>query len=139
MVKIDQKNIGKEAEIRERDPGDVYKLKGRYINDPGVLEAMPADVLYSAKEKYGSISLAEYEEAREDVKKRIEETAKGILGGEININPLDEGVLKCNFCSYKSICKRDKEYPRNYARKLPPKPAESKDSKDSKDPKASQK
>ena len=56
----------------------------------------------------------------------MEETASGILSGEIGIHPLreDQNRLACTYCSYKAICRRDGGYNRNYARKLKPKPKE---------------
>ena len=60
--------------------------------------------------------------------KRIEETGEGILSGRIGIHPLrsDKDTLACNFCNYKSICRRDGGYDRNYTNKLTPKPKKEK-------------
>lgn len=105
--------LGKEAE-------DEFKLKGAFINEEGVLRAMPEKVLSSAK---GAISREEYEEARSDVIARIEETAEGILGGKIGINPLRvDNRLACGYCSYKSVCRRDRGYEKNSCRPLKPRP-----------------
>lgn len=118
---IDSKSEGKVREIMQREPGDTYKLRGRYIDDPGVLEAMPAGVLASGRDR--SISREEYEELRNDVIRQIEKTAEGISGGKIDICPLKEkGRLVCTYCSYKPVCRRDREYTKNYAREIKPAP-----------------
>ncbi len=105
--------LGKAAE-------DEFKLKGTYINEEGVLRAMPEKVLSSAK---GGISREEYEEIRSDVIARIEETAEGILGGKIGINPLRiDNRLACGYCSYKSVCRRDRGYVKNSYRAIKSKP-----------------
>ena len=107
--------LGKEAE-------DEFKLKGAFINEEGVLRAMPEKVLSSAK---GAMSREEYEEVRSDVIARIEETAEGILGGKIGIHPLKvDNRLACGFCSYKSVCRRDRGYVKNSYRAIKPKPKE---------------
>ena len=107
--------LGKEAE-------DEFKLKGTFINDDGVLGAMPESVLSSSK---GGISREQFEEARADVMARIEETAEGILEGKITISPLKaDNRLACGYCGYKSICRRDRGYVKNSSRALKPKPKE---------------
>ncbi len=107
--------LGKEAE-------DEFKLKGAFINDEGVLKAMPENVLSSAK---GAVSREDYEEVRSEVIARIEETAEGILGGKIGINPLRvDQRLACSYCSYKPVCRRDRGYIKNSYRQIKPKPKE---------------
>jgi ATP-dependent helicase/DNAse subunit B len=122
---IDSKSAKQAGEIMEREPGDTYKLKGRYISEPGVLDAMPASVLAGKTEKDRSMTRDEYEDLREAVISRIKETASGIIRGSIDISPLKEGRLACANCSYKPICRRDREYTRNYAREIRPQPSES--------------
>lgn len=120
---IDGKSVKLAGEIMDRDPGDTYKLRGRYISDPGVLEAMPASVLAGKSEKDRSMSREEFEEARNDVIDQIGKTASGIIKGRIDISPLKEnGRLACTYCSYKPVCRRDREYTRNYAREIEPQP-----------------
>ena len=110
--------LGKEAE-------DEFKLKGTFINDEGVLRAMPEKVLSSAK---GAVSREEFEEVRSEVIKRIEETASGILDGKIGINPLRvDSRLACGYCNYKSVCRRDRGYVKNSYRQIKPKPKEKND------------
>ncbi len=120
-------NIKKDGldKIKETAPEDLFKLKGAYIDEEGVLSAMPEGVLASTA-KGSKLSREEYEELRRDVTARMEETASGILSGEIGIHPLrgDQDRLACTYCSYKAICRRDGGYNRNYARKLKPKPKE---------------
>ena len=108
--------LAKEAE-------DEFKLKGAFINEEGVLGAMPEKVLSSAKK--GAISREEYEEIRSDVIARIEETAEGILRGKIDISPLRvDSRLACGYCSYRPVCRRDRGYVRNSYRPIKPKPKE---------------
>ena len=110
--------LGKAAE-------DEFNLKGAYLNEEGVLGAMPEKVLSSAK---GCISREDYEEARSDVLARIEETASGILSGEIAIRPLrNSNRLACGYCSYRSVCRRDRGYYKNQPRVIKPKPKENKE------------
>ena len=122
---IDSKSAKQAGEIMSREPGDTYKLKGRYISEPGVLEAMPAGVLAGRSEKDRCISREEYEQARNDVIAQIEKTAAGIMRGAIDIHPFrDNGRLACSNCSYKPVCRRDREYTKNYAREIKPQPKE---------------
>ncbi|MBQ6389292.1 MAG: PD-(D/E)XK nuclease family protein [Mogibacterium sp.] len=125
LENIDKESPKKQAEIMERSPEDIYKLKGRYIDEPGVLGSMPAEMLAGSK---NSISREEYEEVRNDVLSQIEKTATGILAGDIRIRPFKEnGKLVCNFCSYRPICRRDREYMRNMGFEIPKKPQDKKD------------
>ena len=121
---IDSKSAKQAAEIMKREPGDTYKLKGRYLSEPGVLDAMPASVLAGRNEKDRSISREEYEELKSDVISRIKDTASGIIRGKIDISPLKEGRLACTYCSYKPICRRDREYTKNYAREIKSPPSD---------------
>ncbi len=121
---IDSKSAKQAGEIMNREPGDTYKLKGRYLSEPGVLDAMPESVLAGRYEKDRSISREEYEVLRSDVISRIKDTASGIIRGRIDISPLKEGRLACENCSYKPICRRDREYTKNYAREIKSQPPE---------------
>ncbi len=101
--------------IEDREAEDEFKLRGTFINEEGVLDAMPVSVLASDK----GIGREEYESVRSDVLARIEETASGILSGRIGINPLkNDNKLVCSYCSYKSVCRRDRGYVKNSARSL---------------------
>lgn len=115
-------------ELKEREASASFKLKGAYINEDGVLGAMPADALAKG-EKESPVSREEYEEIKRDVENKIEEIASGILNGKIDIHPLkgDNNTLACNYCEYKSICRRDACYGLNYSRKLEPKPKKTKE------------
>ncbi len=117
---IDSKSAKAAEEIRNRQPGDTYKLKGKFIDDPGVLNAMPEEMLGGGRSvKDRRISREDYESLRNDVMQRIEQTAAGILKGDIGIHPFkDGGRLACTYCSYKPICRRDREYTRNTAREI---------------------
>ena len=107
-------------EISGRRPEDNFTLKGVFIDEEGILDAMPPSVLRSVKD---SISREEYEEVRSDVLAQIEKTAEGILSGRIGINPLkNDSTLVCRYCSYKPVCRRDRGYAKNRWRSLEPKP-----------------
>ena len=114
-------DAGKFDAIANRAPEESFSLKGAYIKEDGILDAMPPAVLRSEKD---AMSREEYEEARADVLSQIEKAAEGILNGRIGINPLrnDDNTLVCRYCSYKSVCRRDRGYVRNAARSLRPKP-----------------
>ena len=116
---VNDKSASAAQSIAGREAQDEFKLRGTFINEDGVLAAMPESVLASAK---NCITREEYEEARSDVVKRIEETASGILSGRIGINPLkNDGRLVCSYCGYKAVCRRDRGYVRNAARTIPAK------------------
>ena len=136
MEGFNDKAAGKEKEILSRGPGDPYKLRGKYISEPGVLDAMPAEQITGGRsEKDRGISREEYEELKKDVTARIRETAAGILKGEIDIHPFRDGKqLTCANCSYKPICKRDREYSKNYAREIPKEEKKPKDAKNTNNP-----
>ncbi|MBR2673966.1 MAG: PD-(D/E)XK nuclease family protein [Mogibacterium sp.] len=106
-----------------KEPGDIFKLRGAYINEEGVLGAMPKEVLSKA-ERETAVSREEYEELRHEVLQRIEETASGILNGKIDIRPFRENQNKivCTYCGYKAVCRRDSGSPANAARRMPKKP-----------------
>ena len=112
-----QKKLG---ELAERKPEETFTLKGAFIEEEGILDAMPPSVLQSAK---SGISRAEYEEVRSDVLAQIEKAAEGILSGKIGINPLrNDNTLVCGFCSCKPVCRRDRGYAKNRYRSIPPRP-----------------
>ena len=116
------------AALMEKEASDSFKLKGAYINEEGVLGAMPKEALAKG-EKESPISREEYEEIKHDVESKIEEIASGILSGKIDIHPLkgDSNTLACNYCDYKSVCRRDACYGLNYSRKLEPKQKKTKE------------
>ena len=106
MESINDKTEKSANTIIDREAEDEFKLKGAFVNEEGVLEAMPPEVLANAKK---SVSREEYEEIRSDVISRIEETASGILGGKIDIKPLrNDNRLVCSYCSLGSVCRRDR-------------------------------
>lgn len=99
---------------------DNFKLRGRYIDEPGMLDLMPKEALTGRDIK---MSRVEYDALKEEVLEKIGEIANGIAGGKIGIRPLKpSNTLVCNFCQYKAICKRDREYVKNAARAIPAKP-----------------
>lgn len=117
-------SAAKAEEIAEKEAADRFNLKGAYLNEEGVLKAMPEKVLDSSK---NSISREDYEEIKSDVLARIEETASGILSGAITIRPLKNGSqLACRYCSYRSVCRRDRGYVKNAPRVIKTKPKKEK-------------
>lgn len=96
---------------------NTYRLHGIYVDEEGVYESMPPDVI--VKSKNGGLSRENFDELRTSVMKRMKEIAGGIASGNIEIRPLKESKrLVCNNCSYKSICKRDRTYVKNSAREI---------------------
>lgn len=128
MEPLNNKSANVFNKTLEKEASDIFKLKGSYINEEGVLGAMPGEVLSKAG-KENPVSREEYEEIRHDVLKRIEETASGILNGSIDIYPLreDKNTIVCNNCGYKAICRRDSSSIANRSHIMPKKPKESKD------------
>ena len=124
----DGKTADKTEEVAARAPEDVFRLSGRYISEPGVLEAIPEKVLKPSRPAGNMMMTREqYEEARRDVLAQIEKTASDILSGKISVRPFkDKRGLACSRCGYKSICRRDREYVKNSARESPPEPKGSK-------------
>jgi ATP-dependent helicase/nuclease subunit B len=124
----DRMSDKKFAEVRKADLSESFKLKGSYIDEPGVLNAMPAEVLAGSRAANSKMTREEYESLRNDVLESIKNTASGIMSGNIKIRPFKDGrKLVCNNCSYKSICMRDREYVRNKGRELPPEPKPERD------------
>lgn len=119
MDTANDKSIGQIDKIMESEPADAFKLRGIYVDEPGVLESMPEKVL--AKTRYGKISRDKFEAVKQDVIDRIQEIASSIIDGKISIRPLkiNTNKLVCEYCSYKSICRRDREYVRNTSRGIP--------------------
>lgn len=69
--------------------------------------------------KGATVSKEEYESLRDSVESRITEIADSISEGKIGIHPFkNNGVLVCNFCDYKAICRRDRSFTRNTAREI---------------------
>ena len=125
----DETAVKKGGSAADKDPSDGFKLKGKYIDEPGMLELMPADVLANpGKGDSPGMPKDEFMELRNSVINNMKEIATGIAGGRIDINPLkkDGNKLVCNYCQYRSICRRDREYVRNYSRAIPKKPASKK-------------
>ena len=119
---INDKSVNQINSLMDKEAADEFKLKGAFINEEGVLRAMPEKVLSSAK---NAVSREAYKEIRKDVIARIEETAEGILDGKIGINPLRvDKKLACGYCSYRSVCRRDRGYVKNSYRSIKPKPKE---------------
>jgi len=108
--------------IEEADPADYYKLRGLYVDEPGVLDAMPEEVLAPTRSKKdGSIPREEFDFLRGEVESRIKEIASDITAGEIGIHPLiNSSRLVCEYCSYGAICRRDRNFVRNMGREIPP-------------------
>ena len=120
MEPMNNKTSKAYSSMLEKEAGDIFKLKGSYINEEGVLSAMPKEVLSKA-EKENPISREQYEELKGDVLKRIEEAASGILNGSIEIEPLreDQNRIVCSNCSYKAVCRRDERSVKNASRRMP--------------------
>ena len=128
---IDDLSSNMAGKILDGKAEDVFRLKGAFIDEEGVLGAMPEKVLDSRDHK---VSREEYEEVRSEVLARIEETADGILSGKIGIHPLRiDKRDACRYCSFRAVCRRDRGYVKNSPRTLKPKPKKPKKDKEKKD------
>ncbi len=91
---VDENKVGKSG-VAKKDAAlsDAYRLKGAALT----------------RESYDRLS--------EEVSHRISEIADGIAKGNVGIHPFKENnKLVCNYCSYRAICKRDRNYIKNAAR-----------------------
>ena len=93
-------------DFADKQDEDKYKLDGCYINDPGVAEAMPTEVIRKKNKEAHVLSRMEYEELMEEVTNRLQEFCGDIVEGRIDISPLRQSNrLDCGFCKYKAICR----------------------------------
>lgn len=97
--------------------GESFKLRGEYVNDEGILESMPPEVLANSKSK--GVSHEQFDALKSAVETNISGIAEKIANGEIGIHPFKENnKLVCNYCDYRSICRRDRSYVKNYGKEL---------------------
>lgn len=108
----------KEEEIRTRNPGDSFKLQGRYVDEPGVLDMMPREVIGGTKNI--KLSRDEYEELKTAVGDKLKEIGNSMVSGEIQASPLipDAQRIACTYCEYKAICRYDNENTGNRSRRI---------------------
>lgn len=96
-----------------------FKLDGAYVDEPGVLESMPQESLKRSKVKFSS---EEFENLRQDVGRKMRDVATGIVEGDIGIHPLRKSSKQddkvCKYCNFRSICRKDSQYIKNYERRL---------------------
>lgn len=99
----DDNAVGKSGFSRREEPlSNAFRLKG------------------------ATVTGEEYESLKSNVEDRIVEIAEGISEGQIEVHPFkNNGVLVCNHCDYKAICRRDRSYIKNSARELDKKERES--------------
>lgn len=101
-------------ELLAQSEEDAFKLKGGYIDAPGVLEMMPESVLGGRKL---SLSSEDYAELKKSVLDNVEALSEAILRGEIGISPIrDKNGMACKYCQYSAICRYDKENAGNRSR-----------------------
>ncbi len=116
MESLNDKDNSQAQKVIDEEASAAFKLRGVYVDEPGVLEAMPEKVLPARKQK---ISRGDFEETKQEVTDRINEMAESILSGDIPIKPLIvKNNLVCTYCKYKPICKKDREYKRNSGREI---------------------
>lgn len=96
-----------------------FKLDGAYVDEPGVLESMPQESLKRSKVKFSS---EEFENLRQEVGRKMRDVATGIVEGDIGIHPLRKSSKQddkvCKYCNFRSICRKDSQYIKNYERRL---------------------
>ena len=93
---VDENTVGKSGVAKkDMSPAAAFKLKGENLT----------------RESYDRLS--------EEVKYNIRDIADGISKGNLGIHPFKENSkLVCNYCAYRAICKRDRNYVRNSAREI---------------------
>ncbi len=99
-----------------------YKLKGRVVHDSRVARLMDGSLEkgYSSiipiglknndeiYEKSSTLSLRQFEQLRNYVRKITQEIATGIVSGHVDISPYRLGGKKpCTYCPYKPACQFD--------------------------------
>ena len=92
----DDNKIGRSGLSRKEEPlSDSFKLKG------------------------AELTREEYDSLRSSVVDRISEIGESISEGRIGIHPFrNNGILVCNHCEYRAICKRDRSFTKNYSREI---------------------
>ncbi len=100
------------------EEGDSLKLKGKYIDEDGVLEMMPREVLAGSRDL--SMSREAFDELKDAVQLRLDETAAALVKGDINVSPLsvDGQRIACTYCDYRAICRYDSSNAGNRSREI---------------------
>ena len=85
----------------------MFNLKGIYIDDDEIRKEMPIDIIDT---KSKALKCIDFEELGKDVEKAAKEISRGIIEGEINIEPVKkrrEDTSECTYCKFRSICRFD--------------------------------
>lgn len=117
----------------ERAILDELKMTGMVSDEEDVIRLMDneftekSQILPIARKKDGSFTKASGILSKEDfqtisdyVNHKIKEIGTSILGGEISLNPYEQGKQNaCTYCSYRSICGFDRKLGTGLVRELP--------------------
>ena len=96
------------AEKQEEKIHDDVAANGWVVDDPDTLDAF--DKYHGVKGRNfmsmkGAMSAREMKKRLKAAEKKIAESAEGILGGEISVNPfVGYGHDSCEYCEYSGIC-----------------------------------
>lgn len=114
---LSKATASKQKSVMNAQPQDSYKLKGKYVDTPGMLERMPKAVM-SGKEL--KLSGDEFDELKSAVRQKMEDISSAIVGGDISISPLrsKNTLISCRYCEYKAICRYDSANAGNRSREL---------------------
>ena len=97
-----------------------FKMKGLLLNDEAVLNAMEPGLAGAfipakmGKEGVGGsvATINQFKDTKKHIDSLLIEIAKELSGGKIAAMPYQKGAeTPCDFCSYKEICRRDKNAP----------------------------
>lgn len=113
---------GNQEEFLESKEKERFRLNGAYIDEPQVLDSMPASMLGKTGEGF---SREDFRQLADDVGASIERLSRDILSGRIDILPTKvvnasktRGQKACTYCQYKSICRFDPSNGTNHYRNV---------------------
>lgn len=117
-----------------------FKMNGLLLADQNVIQLMDksidsgisSQIVAAGFKKDGSLtktskvaSREEFENLRQFVRKKYEDTGNEIISGVVDIAPFKlKDRLPCTFCPFKSVCQFDRSLDSNEYRKLAPKSKE---------------
>ena len=111
-------NASEDAKVRGAEPEDKFKLKGAYLDEPGVLEMMPEEAVHNASR--AKLSGEAFDEVLAAVNAKLGELSQSMVEGDISISPLrvKGHRMTCEYCDYKAICRYDSDNHGNRSREI---------------------
>lgn len=113
---------GNQEDFLAEKEQERFRLNGAYIDEPQVLDSMPASMIGKSGEGF---SREEFKKLTDDVGASIERLSRDILSGRIDILPTKvvnasktRGQKACTYCQYKSICRFDPSNGTNHYRNV---------------------